>query len=86
MTPDEPQLQKNTFDPSQMSREYRRAQVMGAKKIIKKLRKGMTAIQVAKTTGVSLEAVLRLEGIIKMQSVPLPTAETEIWINGEEVK
>ena len=84
MIPDEEE--KNViFDHTVMSREYRRAQILGARKIIKKLRKGMSAEDVAKKTGVSLEAVKHLEGIIKMQSTPLPRAETETFIDGNEV-
>lgn len=83
MPPNRPPLDKETFDPSTVSRAYRRMQVLGAKKIIKKLRKGMSVDDVVKKTGVSKEAVLHLQRIINMQ--PLPQAETETFIDGNEV-
>ena len=83
MPPERPLLENNTFDPSEKSRAYRREQVLGARKIIKKLQKGMTVDQIVKKTGVSKEAVEHLQKIISMQ--PLPTAETETFIDGKEV-
>ena len=77
--------EQKTFDHSEKSRAYRRAQVLGARKIIKKLQKGMSAEDVSRKTGVSLEAVKHLEGIIKIQSSAVPRAETETFIDGKEV-
>jgi hypothetical protein len=83
MPPEEPKV--NSADAG---RAWRRANVLGMKKVIKKLQKGYTAEKVSHQLGISLDAVKHVEAIIKVQNsikeAPLPV-DSKVFIDGEEV-
>ncbi len=74
------------------TRAQRRANVAGMKKVLKKIRKGMSAEQISRKTGIPIESINYLENIVKAEEARiaekrlLANMETETLIDGEEIR